>query len=149
MIISKLKIILFVVLGLFLASLLFYEGIYFEQSRFLAKCPCDLEIQLPKETIIGGYWLTLKGEITEIGDDYLVLVSENETEKAKIRLISGSEGTTYYQQLNEEEIVNLADNATFKSIELKDIKTNDLVFIKTNLRVDGYIAIQIIKILPS
>ena len=147
MTISKFKIISFIILGLFLASLLFYGGVYFEESRPSAKCPCDLEIPLPEESIIGGYWLILEGKITEIGDDYLVLVSENETERARIKLISGHEGTTYYQQPTEEEIANLADNTTFKLVELKDIKINDSVCVKTNLRIDGYIAIQVIKML--
>ena len=145
------KFILYILGGLVLAYLVFSGGVYSGEKN----SPVPLAVPAGQNSgIVNGWWIFLRGKITELGPDYLTMVSENESETANINATSA---TLCRSQLPDEEIEarlktnpNLAGYALiFEPIKFSDLKIGDLVQITAMNHENEYLALQISRIIPQ
>jgi len=140
-----LKIALYILGGLIIAYLIYASGVY--SGKKIA--PTSLTVPPGKTSaIVNGWWIFLRGNITEITTDYLTILSEDKSETVKVGVTSA---TLCRSQLPDEEVearmkadLNLAGYALiFEPIELSDLKVGDLLQITTMEHEGDYLALQI------
>ena len=139
----KPKIILFIVISLILACLLFFGGTYF--AKLSVECPCQKEIQ-PSflSDMIKNWRVFYKGELTEIGSDYFVLISEDNQEIVRLNISPSTE----YRQQKTSQPAELLQEKFFELAQLQDFRTGDLVCATVDLLEDDYSLVRVSKIIP-
>lgn len=139
------KIALFIILGLVLLSAGFYGGVLYDKKNAVTTPKLPL---VGNDYLVKDYTFYLRGEILDIGENYLVVGSANKSERWKVRTVSG---TIYSEQpaMSSQESFMAQERGLFETVSQEEISKGEMVNIIVKPG-EGYLtAIKISKVLSA